>query len=230
MGVSLSSGTNSLPAGMTESGEGSLASRDLRWAGAGLMGTATEMDSVDLCLVVPLVELFEEVDGRRGEFTLGFMSCRGSDPAPSNVSGSCASCSASGSLGLANDPVVEVGVGGPECDSSSVPLRRRPPRGFDRCLFPRAFFCLSFKLSSSESGAVGTSVTEPRAFVTCGWGTMGLSKCLSYNWTWPERMHSQSHAACTAGMPFSVANLSFSGLGFRVLQIMTDVFKDSISS
>ena len=60
---------------MTESGVGSLPSFDLRCGCAGLADASIELDLVESDFVLGYgMEPLDEVEGRRGEFTLGLIS------------------------------------------------------------------------------------------------------------------------------------------------------------
>jgi hypothetical protein len=123
---------------MTESGVGSFACLDLRWAGAALISdSADELRSRDTGF-----ESRDVVDGRRGEFAL--MSCSSSEACPSRPAIDGSSSSRIEWLVLlfvwVSDSVVNKGVASAEGTRSRA-RGREGPRGLVNFLAVWTFFC-----------------------------------------------------------------------------------------
>jgi len=100
-------------------GEDTLEGRFVRVAGAGFRGTSS--------LVRGLVDVFEDVEGRRGEFTLGLISWSGRDGASNLPFGGSSSSSLWYKkerrvlgLGIVDNSVLDMGIGSADGASSSV--------------------------------------------------------------------------------------------------------------
>ena len=142
---------------MTESGVGSF-STNLRGFAFGFSeGSDAEFERlVDLDFRYD-ADVVEDVDGRRDEF--GLMSCSGRDAGPSKPPIEGISRVGVDMLALVAtvNESVENGVRSAEMARSNVPVLRLPLRDLEAC-FALFAFCRSFALSSSDKGAVGTSV------------------------------------------------------------------------